>query len=234
MQCDICHRASTARLPFNCTTCARNALYRPRIQYAQVLLEAEKLTEEVERNVAPTQPIGSLSRGTSGSPKVHVAYATERLTAERVVLEEKTEAILAQAETLRKQTEELKVYLDKKKAELSERRSNLEAATRRLSERPKRDLEPLEKDLKRTKSHWDALHSKTAEARAFLCREAAQLYGLQQRKRRKGTPGRDFYFVGGTPVCDLRDLNSLWSYSLFSALLTIYRCFPKPSIDIYY
>ena len=209
MQCEICHRTSTSRLPFNCTTCARNALYQPRIQHAQVLLDAETLAQEVEKNVALPQSGGGQSSNPTRPLRADPTYAFERFTAERVVLEEKTETVLAQADVLRKQTEELKDYMIKKKAELSKRRSDVDVATKRLSDRPKSDIEPLENDIKRMEYHWDALHLKTAEARTFLCREAAQLYGLQQRKRKKGTPGRDLYLIGGTPICDLRDLNSL-------------------------
>jgi len=210
MQCDICHRTSTFQLPFNCTTCARNALYGSRIQHAQILLGAETLAQEVEKNVTLSQSSQS-QYNTSATPRdAHPTYAAERFTAEQDVVEERTEAILAQADLLRRKTEELKDYINRKKAELSERRSTLGAASKRLSERPRSDLEPLEKGIKRIEHQWDALHSKTAEARSFLCKEAAQLYGLQQRKRKKGTPGRDLYLIGGTIICDLRDLNS-WS-----------------------
>ena len=215
MQCNICHRTSTSRLPFNCTTCARNELYGPRIQHAQVLLEAEACAHEVEQSIAAPQALRSQSKSSTGPLEAHPTHAIERLTAERVVLEERTETVLARADDLRKQMEELKVYIIKKKKDLAERRSNLDTGTKRLDERPKHDLEPVEKDIKRTGAHWDALHSRTAEARAFLCREAAQLYGLQQRKRKKGTPGRDFYLIGGIPISDLRDLNS-------SSFLTIF------------
>jgi len=210
MQCHICHWTSTFQLPFNCTTCARNTLYGPRIQHAQILLEAETLAQEVEKNVTLSQSSQS-HFNTSAAPRgAHPNYAAEGFTAERDVVEERTEAISAQADSLRRKTEELKDYITRKKAELSERRSTLGAVSKRLSARPKSDLEPLQKGIKRTEHQWDALHSKTAEARSFLCKEAAQLYGLQQRRRKKGTPGRDLYLIGGTIICDLRDLNS-WS-----------------------
>ena len=95
-----------------------------------------------------------------------------------------------------------------KRVEFAQRRADLDAATKRLEEQTKTEVERVTKDIKRTGYHWDALHAKTAEARSFLCMEAAQLYGLQQRRRKKGTPGRDVYLIGGTPICDLRDLNS--------------------------
>lgn len=208
MQCDICQRTSTSRLPFNCTTCARNALYALRVKHAQILLEGEALGEEVEKNVTSRQTRESQSGEQDWLHEAHPTHAIERLAAERVVMEEKTATVVARVDTLRKQLEEMKTYISKKKLELYERRSNLEVATKRMNKGPKQDLDPFEKDIRRTQSRWESLHSKTAEARAFLCREAAHLYGLQQRKRKKGMPGRDLYLIGGAPICDLRDLNS--------------------------
>ncbi|KAL8826557.1 MAG: hypothetical protein Q9191_003726 [Dirinaria sp. TL-2023a] len=206
MQCDICHRALDARVQFNCTSCARNALYGPRIQQARALLEVETLGQEVEKNVKSSRHrIKNLDKLDGAFP----TYTIELACAEKVELEDRTDTILAQADLLRGQTEELKAYMDKKKAELSKRRSTLSSATRRLSKRADSEFEPLQKDTTRTKSHWDALHTKTAEARNFLCREAAQLYGLQQRRGKKGGIERDVYLIGGSPIIDLRDLNSL-------------------------
>lgn len=208
MQCDVCFQASSSSLPFNCTTCARNALYGPRIQHAQVLLEAEQLSKEVERNTSALQPARSHSGKSTATQDTHPRYAIERLTAEKVVSEERTGTALAQVDRLQMQTEEVREYIKKKKAELADRRSKLDTANKQLAERPRNELEPIEKGTKRTKSHWDALHTKTAEARSFLCMEVAELYGLQQRKRKKGSRGRGLYLIAGVPTCDLRDLNS--------------------------
>lgn len=205
MQCNICHRTLDARVQFNCTSCARNALYWPRIQQAQVLLEVEALGQEVEENVKSSgNRIESLDKQDEFFP----TYAIELACAERVKLEDRTDTIVAQAELLRRQTDELKAYMDKKKKELSQRRSTLSDVTRRLSKRVDGEFEPLQKDTNRTGSYWDALHAKTVEARNFLCREAAQLHGLQQRRRKKGALGRDVYLIGGSPITDLRDLNN--------------------------
>ena len=231
MQCDICCRAVDARLQFNCTSCARNALYGPRIQQAQVLLEAEALGQDIEKNIASC---GRQSEGSDEADEVSPTYAIELGCAERVTLEEKTATIMAQADLLRRQTEELKAYMDKRKAELSQRRSTLSSAIRSLSKRADSEFEPLRKGIERTAGHWDTLHAKTTEARNFLCREAAQLYGLQQRRRKKGAPGRDVYLIGGTPISDLRELNSESFENL--KYINTYRTdrrFSKPCIYVY-
>lgn len=208
MQCDICRRPSSIRLPFNCTNCARGALYDPRIQHAQALLEAESIGHEVERNVGVTKPFTDIPYKSTGSPEVHPTFVIERTTAERVVLAEQTEKIIAQAQILRHQIDDMKIHLVKQREEHSNRRSDLEAAKRRFYQRQSSEFEPLQKSIKRAHSHWDVLHAKTAESRTFLCKEAAYLYGLQQHKRKKGLLGRDSYYIGGLPLPDLRDLNS--------------------------
>ena len=207
MECDICQRPAGAKLHLNCTSCARNSLYFPRIQHAQLLLETESIGREVEKNVEDASKSKGLPKKHASISDVHPTFAIERATAERIVSSEKTEKIMAQAEMLRAQIEDMKQYLVTKRAEHSQRRKELAAARERLTERQKTDFVPVQKNITRSRSHWDTLHAKIAEARACLCKETAHLYGLQQRKRRKGTPGRDLYFIGGLPVPDLRDLN---------------------------
>lgn len=205
MQCYICQRPPSTRLPFNCPNCARSALYQPRIQHAELLLNIESIGQEVERNTGGAQ-LSTIASNTTGSyARAHPTFAIERTAAERVVLTEQTEKILVHAEILRRQVEETKSYLAKQRVENTNRRSDLEAATKKLSQRQGSDFEPVQKSIGRVQSHWDVLHARTAESRTFLCKEAAQLYGLQQRKRKKG---RDLYYIGGLPIPDLRELNS--------------------------
>ena len=217
MQCDICRRSPSNRLPFNCTHCARGALYDPRLQHAQALLEVESVGHEVERKIGATPSFAYTPYETEGSLEAHPTFAIERTTAERVVLAEQTEKIIAQAQMLRRQIDDIQVYLVNKREEHSKRRSDLEAAKRRLNQRQNSDFEPLQKSIKRAHSHWDVLHAKTAESRIFLCKEAAYLYGLQQHKRKKGVTGRDLYYIGGLPLPDLRDLNSKTDHGTWAA-----------------
>lgn len=125
-----------------------------------------------------------------------------------MAIAEQTEKIVAQAEILRNRIEETKDYLAKQREKNLKRSSDLRAAKKLLSQRQSSDYEPILKSIQRSRNHWDALHARTAESRTFLCKEAAQLYGLQQQKRRKGESGKDLYLIGGLPLPDLKDLNS--------------------------
>lgn len=209
MQCEICHRSSSNRLPFNCTLCARNALYQPRIQLAQTLLHTESLAKEVEQNVLGTskkEKVKSVAN-TKASDLNH-AWTVQRAASDQFMLEEKTQTILSHVEALREETQKIKAEIAARKVRLSRRRSEFASAKQELSQGQKSAVEPLDKGIKRTEHRWDVMHNKTAESRLFLCREVALLYGLHQRKRKKGGLGRDVYFIGGVPIADLRDLNN--------------------------
>lgn len=86
------------------------------------------------------------------------------------------------------------------------RRAQLVSQTEGLSERRAAGIDVLKKDIARTTSKWSAISSRTAEARVFLCREVALLYGLKSRKRKsKGTVE---YLIGGVVIPSLSELNS--------------------------
>ena len=214
MQCHICQRPSSTRLPFNCSSCARTVLYAPRVEHAQLLLDTESIGHEVERAVGGAQNLHNLSHDTTSSTAPHPTFAIERATAERVAIAERTEKIVAQAEILRNRIEETKDYMAKQRDKKLKRISDLEAARKLLSQRQSSDYDPVLKSIKRARIQWDGLHAKTAESRTLLCKEAAQLYGLQQQKRRKGVRGKDLYLIGGLPIPDLKDLNSREPISL--------------------
>lgn len=64
-------------------------------------------------------------------------------------------------------------------------------------------VENIQKEIKRTKQKWSIVQSKTADARSYLCYEAASLYSLKQRRKRGGLME---YYIGGNPVPSLLDL----------------------------
>lgn len=207
MQCDICLRSPSSRLPFNCTACARNALYEPRVQLAQTLLESEAIGKDVESHLV-AKPTASKKRVATKSPEVSPTWKLEQTIVEQVAVTERTQDILSHVEALRKETDSMRIEVATRKAKLVQRRSDLKSAADALSQREVVAIDPVEKGVRRMEHRWDAMHTKTAESRVFLCREAAQLYGLQQRKRKRGGPSRDVYLIGGIPIADLRDLNN--------------------------
>ena len=214
MQCDVCQRPPNNRLSFNCTLCARSALYQPRVQLAQTLLQTEALGKEVEQNVIVVSQAKKATK-TAGTkaPELNPTWTVQRAAAEQTASEEKTRHIYDHVQTLREEIQNTKADIAARKKILQRRRSDLASAKQELSQGRLHTGEDVEKGMRRTEQRWDTLHQRTAELRIFLCREVAILYGLQQRKRKKGGLGRDVYVIGGVPIADLRDLNSECMYT---------------------
>lgn len=216
MQCEICHRPGSTLLPFNFTICARDALYQPRIQLVQALLQRESLGKEVESNIAGPAKSTKATKNTGLKlSEPNPSWKVQRATDEQNVSEEKTQTSLVHVQLLRDEIQKTKEEIVARKARFQRRHSEFISAKQELSQSQANAVEPVEKGIQRTEHRWDVMHSKTAESRLFLCREAALLYGLQLRKRKKGGLGRDVYFIGGVPLVDLRDMNSAHSSKKF-------------------
>ena len=146
-------------------------------------------------------------------PQVSIAWTFQCAAAEQVLSEEKTESTLRHIQVLRGEIRRTGDEIAKRKAVFQRRRSEFASAKQELLQSQATGTESVEKSIRRTQRRRDIMHKKTAESRLYLCREAALLYGLQQRKRKKGGLGRDVYFIGGVPIADLRDLNSIHALS---------------------
>lgn len=208
MRCEICFRPASDRLPFHCTLCAREALYELRIQLAQTLLQNETAATDVESHLGEKRLIAgkAIVPVTNKSHEDSGTWALDRARAEQSSSKEKTQDILNHVDALRHATATVKVEIVKRKAQLLQRKADLKTATDELARREVVALAPAENGVSRMKHRWDAMHHRTVESRVFLCREAAHLYGLQQRQAKR--VGRDLYLIGGIPIADLRDLNS--------------------------
>ena len=94
--------------------------------------------------------------------------------------------------------------MEKLRTQNDERRRRLEAV-RELARNQDGVLEAVQRDTKRIYQKWKILYGRTAEARSFLCREAASLHGLRLKRRRSG---RVEYMIGGVAIPNLlTDLN---------------------------
>ena len=179
---------------------------------AQTLLHAESLGKEVEEIVlnGSKKEKGRASGATQPADS-NPAWTVHRMASEQITSEDKTQSVLSHVEILREETQNIKSDIAARKARLLRRRSEFSSAKQELSQSQASALESVDKNIKRTEHRWDLMHGKTAESRLFLCKEVAQLYGLQQQKRKKGGLGRDVYLIGGVPIVDLRELNSMHS-----------------------
>lgn len=93
----------------------------------------------------------------------------------------------------------------------NERRRQLLEEAIKARDRLEETVTVVQRDTRRINSKWKTLHTRTAEARSYLCREAATLYGLRQKRRRSG---RTDYSIGGVPIPNfLQDLNCMGTLS---------------------
>ena len=216
MQCDICARRHTSKLPFNCATCARNALYELRLENAGVLVDKEALGRQVEAFVSLNSSTDVEKPGAGHVERIPLRNSSrwdvEQATARKEESLERIQEIQNQANVLRKDIEDSRARIAKLKASLAHHRSDYDSITHDLSARRATTLDSVEKSIKRIDHRWNTLHARTAEARVFLCREAANLYGLKQRRRRKSGVVREDYMICGVAIVDLRDLNSMFIY----------------------
>lgn len=209
MQCDICFRTGGQKLPFLCPTDARNRLYEPRIHHAQVLLEKDVLDQHITKLLSPQKEDGSSSNGAASRPDV------TRLLAEKDQAVDRTQQIIAHADELRVKVDKAREEIAKRKTILDRRKSELSSASSGVEARRNRQMDEIEKALRMTKYKWNQTHSITTSSRAFLCGEAAKLYGLR-RVRRNGAV--EEYKIGGIRIVDLRAMNTASPAQISTAL----------------
>lgn len=210
MQCSICSRSHSFKLPFHCPGCARYSLYDLRTEHAKALLRREASDRDVEKIVSkPWQDENNKGFPARNVPSVpNTRWDTEELSFISKGIDDNCRDLRVQAEILRKDIENARAEVSKLKSSLNDRRAKFASVTHNLSARRKSMLESVERSTKRTVYRSDQQHLRTAESRIFLCREAAKLYDLRQRRRRKGNTVKEEYLIGGIGIVDLRDLNS--------------------------
>jgi hypothetical protein len=206
MQCDICLRSGSSKLPFLCPVDARNALYEPRIQHARVLLEKDALDKQISAITAPeeTEPVAGYSGAGTSEPKSFLDV--ENSLAETAAAEERTRRIIEAADELKGKVQAARADIARRRAILERRRSELATAANGQDLRRAKSLEDLEKKTKMTNYKWNQLHTTTAQSRAFLCGEAAKLYGLQRLRSSNGGWSNE-YSIANVNIVDLRAMN---------------------------
>lgn len=222
MECDICSRIISSNLPFHCITCARNVLYEPRLEATRVLLEKERLGRRIESTIT-TRPQGSeiLDKNSKnediGLPQ---AWSRETVKARKVDSEEKASEIQKHILILRGEVKTARDEISQRKARLEKRKEEFESIKASLPARRTAVTNKLADSMRKGSQSWLAIHKKTTDTRAFLCREAALLYGLTQKKKARGAVVVDHYSIGGLPIVDLKDINStlmaphrIWAFS---------------------
>ena len=201
MECDICCRKHSPDLNFLCVGCARSSIYVTRLESAKVLLAKEQLALKIEAVVSPKSENQERDNPLS-------AWAFESAKVHKEETDARTYETLDHVRTLREELELARKEISARKAHLASRKADLEAIRARLPDQRNHRESKITDVIKRGKLSFAALDERSVETRAFLCREAALLLGLKQRKRRKDGGIFDQYYLGGLPIVDLKECYS--------------------------
>jgi hypothetical protein len=174
-----------------------------------VLLEKECLGRRIE-SVA-TRPQGSEKLDKKSKNEdigLSQAWSRETVKARKIDSEEKAGEIQKHILILREEVKTARDEISQRKARLEKRKEDFESIKASLPARRTAVTNKLADSVRKGSQSWLAIHKKTTDTRAFLCREAALLYGLIQKKKARGGVVVDQYSIGGLPMVDLKDINS--------------------------
>jgi hypothetical protein len=123
---------------------------------------------------------------------------------EQAAAVDRTNHIIAQAEKLQKEVDAARREIQDRKDGISRRKSDLASVSEGIAARRSRQLDDIERSMQMSRYKWNRSADAMAATRAFLCEEAARLYGLRQV--RKGNSKR--YEIGGVEIVELHAMNS--------------------------
>lgn len=198
MDCDVCGRPHhPTRLPFLCPTDARNHLYDGRVKTALALLENEGLRKQIEE-LAEVSPLES-ARDQAPSARIFLS--------EQQALTDKTNRFIEQADKLRGEIAASRGEVEKRKAALARRRNELASASNGLTTRRAKYLDEAQRSIQTLRHRWNRGADALTNTRAFLCLEAAKLFGLRRLKTGSHGSTRYRYTIGGVDVIDLETMH---------------------------
>ncbi|WQF87425.1 hypothetical protein CDEST_12439 [Colletotrichum destructivum] len=210
MNCNVCQRPhNPQRLPFLCAVDARNHCYEGRLKNLQLLMENESLQNQINALLAQD------ASGDAPNPTI----AAEHSTSELKRAEDRTDHIIAQADKLRDEIAAARREIVDRKAAIACRKSELASASSGIAVRRNRQLEESERSISVAKYKWARSADQMSSTRAFLCMEAAKLYGL--RRVKKGSSSRYDFKIGGVDIVDLSSMNAASPDVLSTSLANI-------------
>ncbi|KAL9579784.1 MAG: hypothetical protein Q9212_004895 [Teloschistes hypoglaucus] len=203
MHCDICERSYSSKLPFNCTLCARHDLHQTRFQYAHTLLEQDAARSQIEHLLKASH---NTDLRQSASRDHSPLLTLESYSTQKQALKDRTTLIFHHSAHVRADNDKLSAEVASRRSSNLRRRAEIEKARQELARHTVTDIEQVQKTVSHLQQRWDLLHTRTAESRSLLCREAALLYGLQKQPTATTTQ-TVVYTIGGLPIFNLKDLN---------------------------
>lgn len=217
MECGLCSQSHSNQRSFHCVTCARNAVYGPRVQHAHVLIEKDHLSREIERltsaNVEDDQTL-ELNEPSS-------RWVLEKRRNAILQSQHRAAALQEHRKSLANSIAKMKEELSQRRAILGKRRSALDMIQSTVPQRRREIVTRLDDKVKQREEDLELNHMRTKESRAFLAREAAALMRLRHVRTEKRGKLLDFYSIGGIFIPDLREINNTRPEELTTALTNL-------------
>lgn len=215
MDCDICARSGPelTNIGLYCTSCARAALYTPRLEHGRVLLEKAALNSKFDT-------ITNESGTADGNRSLAKAWRTEisrtRASDLNCDLQQKQVSITSVNDDI----SNLRNEITRRKAELESRRAALKTVKGSLAGQDRGQIDRIGEVTAKGLKNFNAIHDASVETRAYLCREAATLLRLRQRKTRRNDQIREHYLIAGWQIPDLRSITNYKCTELTAMLAT--------------
>ncbi|KAI9894533.1 MAG: hypothetical protein M1814_001887 [Vezdaea aestivalis] len=210
MQCCVCRRSPNSRLSFKCATCARNDVYYPRLELISTLVQKEHITAEVDKIINSDQEWQGQKRTSHARQNLKQAsYSLRLLESHKATVDEEMRGINEEIDRLQQQVEQRGATIKAQKTSNNRRKSEIDSAKAALVEQEGPLDESIQSNTRRAERRWTHVHDRSIISRSFLCREAASLYGLRQRRTKRSDGSiKEAYRLGGVPLTDLRELNN--------------------------
>lgn len=213
MDCFTCKKLAEKEDGLVCVTCTRSVINPLRIELTKVLLQKEELAKKVNHIIDPeNHPAPD-----EDTKRLGVLYRERHLReieAEQERAEE--DRVREILEVKQKELADLKARRDALTSNNAQRKTDLAKAKKEVLSSKKQQLKEAVEKAAKEKLKAEALHNKTIEAKATLCREVASLKRLRlSKKKLKDGTIKDYYFVSGLMLPDLRHINSRQSIRVF-------------------
>ena len=208
MPCGICTKNFDSRRKPFCASCAKAKLYGPRVEQAASLLSREKTHTHAEAVLRPGNdgilaalPEDADLDAITAAVKTNSAH---RAGEEREAIDGRIRDITEKADRLKEDIAAYKGLIASRKETNASRSARLNAEHAQLDKDKARVSEPIKSAVVKARHRLNKVHTRTMEAREYLCQEAGVLSGL---KKTKLPDGRSQFVLRGLPIPNLRELN---------------------------
>lgn len=224
--CGICSQAFGYKRRPICVSCALTTIYQSRHHQAQILIQCRTSSNNVTLHIDAEKGIGCLPAAAQTVELTESANKSrhEQQKSQTELIDQRLAAIRLQQQALRDLIAEAKASNTERHGSLAKATCELQSAKLELNQSYAEDCAQAKADLLRSNTRLAKVRSRIADGRLKLCRETARLASLNVRRRRTSDATIESeYMLGGLPLPDLRNINTVRPDRLSASLANICR-----------